>query len=151
MHKHKETFSRQKKNSSHNLTNVGRHSVFGTELRYGLEGRSGKEILHPSRLVLGPTQPVQWVPALFPGDKSARAWRWRSTPPPSAEVKERVQLYSFPLSGPPRTVLGRTLLVSFKWTNTNTATARKLWGYIQQCDTDTVRTEEVPSLKKKKR
>jgi hypothetical protein len=51
---------------------------------------------------------VQWVPVLFLGVK--RSGRDVTHPPPSsAEVKGRVKLYLYSLSGPPRPVLGRTL------------------------------------------
>jgi len=36
----------------------------------------------PSRPALQPTQPpVQWVPASYPGGKTAGAWRYRPLPP----------------------------------------------------------------------
>jgi hypothetical protein len=54
---------------------------------------------HPSRPVLGPTQPpVQWVPTLFTRVKGPG--RGVEHPPPSgAEVKEKVKLYLYPPLG----------------------------------------------------
>jgi hypothetical protein len=46
------------------------------------------------------------------GGKVAGAWR-QPQPPPSAEVKERVELYLYSHSGPSWPVLGRTLSFSF--------------------------------------
>jgi len=79
-------------------------------------GRSGDRMrklarfLHPSRWTLVPTQPpVQWVPCLLHG----REWQQERcadhTPPPSAEIKDIVELSLFSLSGLSRPVRGRAL------------------------------------------
>ena len=58
---------------------MGRDSSVGVATRYGLddpgiESQFGRDFSHPSRPVLGPTQPpVQWVPGLFRG-KAAGKW-----------------------------------------------------------------------------
>ena len=84
---------------------MGRDSSVRIATRYGLDGpgiESGcwRDFPHPSRPALGPTQPpVQCVASLFPGGKTAGAWRWPPTPS-SAEVKERVELYFYSPSGP---------------------------------------------------
>jgi hypothetical protein len=62
------------------LIPMGRDSSVGIATRYGLDGpgiesRWGRDFLQPSRPALGPTQtPIQWVPGLFPGGKTAGAW-----------------------------------------------------------------------------
>ena len=67
----------------------------------GIESRWRRDLSHPSRQVLGPTQPaIQWVPDHLPGGKAA-------------EVKVRVELYIYSLSGPSWPVLGRTLPFTF--------------------------------------
>jgi hypothetical protein len=59
---------------------VGRYSSVGIATRYGLDGlgiefRWRRDFPHPSRPVLGPTQPpIQRVLGLFPGGKAAEAW-----------------------------------------------------------------------------
>jgi hypothetical protein len=58
---------------------VGRDSSVGIVTSNGLDGpriesRWARDILHPSRLALRPTQPsIQWVSGL-PGGKAAGAW-----------------------------------------------------------------------------
>jgi hypothetical protein len=60
---------------------MGRDSVVGIAIRYGLDGlgiqpRWGLYFPHPSTQALGPNQlPVGWVLGLFPRGKAARAWR----------------------------------------------------------------------------
>jgi hypothetical protein len=96
------------------MRSEGRDSSVGIATRYGLDGpgiecRLGRDYPHPSRPALGPTQlPIQWVPDLFPGGKAAGAWLWPPTPP-SAEIKERLELYLYSPSGSSWPVLGRTL------------------------------------------
>ena len=104
----------QKKNPGYATVGRDRDTPVGIATRYGLEGPGieswwGRDFSHPSRTDLRPTQPpIQWVPGLFPGGKAAGAWRWPHTPS-SAEVKERVELYLYSLSGPLRPVLGWTV------------------------------------------
>ena len=63
------------------ITNVGRDSSVGIAARYGLDGpgiefRCGRDTWHPSRTVLGPTQPpVKWTPGIFPKCRAAGVYR----------------------------------------------------------------------------
>jgi hypothetical protein len=58
---------------------MGQNSAVGIATRYeldgrGIESRKGKGFLYPSSLALRSTKlPVQWVLALFPGDKTTGA------------------------------------------------------------------------------
>ena len=87
-------------------SNLGRDSSVGIVIRYGLDGPGIEALVgrrdfpHPSRPALGPTQPpVQWGTGSFPGVK--RPGRGVDhTPPPCAEVKERVELYLYSPSRP---------------------------------------------------
>jgi hypothetical protein len=87
-----------------------RDSVVGIATRYGLdvpgiESKWGRDFLHLSRRALGPTQPpVQWIPGLL-GVKRHRCGT-DHPPPPSAELKERAELYLYSPSGPSWPVLG---------------------------------------------
>jgi hypothetical protein len=66
-----------------------------------------------SRLALGPTQPTtQWVPGISRGVKQPGC-SVDHPPPSSTEVKERVELYLYSLSGPLWPVLGWTLPLPF--------------------------------------
>jgi hypothetical protein len=84
-------------------------SVFTS--RYGLDGpeiesRWGRDFLHLSRPALRPTQPpVQWVPGFSRG-KERPGRDADNPPPPSAEVKETVELYLYSPSGPSCPFLG---------------------------------------------
>jgi hypothetical protein len=85
-----------------------------TPTYYGLEGqgietRWGRGFPHQYRPALWLTQsPVKWVPVLFPGGKVGGAWLRPSTQS-SAEVKERVEQYLYPPSGPSWPVIAWTL------------------------------------------
>jgi len=98
---------------------VGRDSSVTIVTRYGLDGpgiesRWGRNIPHPSRSALRPTQPpIQLVPGLSPGVKAAWTWRWPPTPY-CAGVKERVKLYLYP--PPPLWVFVVCYSVNFTWT-----------------------------------
>ena len=83
-------------------------------------GRSGDRITLSTRF----SAPVQTVPGThpasytvgtgsFPGVKRPGAWRWPSTPPSSAEVKERVELYLYYTSGLSWPVIGLLLAILY--------------------------------------
>jgi hypothetical protein len=82
---------------------MGRDSLVGIATRYqlngsGLESRWERDFPHPSRTALEPSQsPVQWVPCLSRGYGRGVAF---ITTSPSAEVKERLELYLYSPSGP---------------------------------------------------
>jgi hypothetical protein len=84
--------------------------VVSIATRYGLDGkgienRRGQEFPHQSRRPWrSPSLPYDGY-RVFPGGKTAKAWRWPPTPP-TAEVKERVELYIYSPSGPSWPVLG---------------------------------------------
>ena len=93
---------------------MSRDGSVGIATRYGLDGlgtesRWGRYFPHPSVPALGPNQPtIHGVTASFPGGTEAWAWRWPLTPS-STDVKERVELYVYSLSGPSWRVIGRVL------------------------------------------
>ena len=96
---------------SFTLPNVGGpryRSRYSASLRE-IECQWGRDCPHTSRPALGPTQPpIELYPLSFPGVK----WTGRvdgHPPPSSAKVKERVELYLYPLPGPPWPLLGWTL------------------------------------------
>jgi len=86
------------------FTSRSRDSAVGIATRNGLDGpgiesRWGRDFSHPSRPVLGLTQPpIQWVPG-FPGGKAAGGGV-DHPPTSSAVVKERVELYLYSPHGP---------------------------------------------------
>ena len=83
---------------------MGPESSVGIATRHGLDGpgiesRWRRDFPHLSRPAPEPTQPpVQWVPGLFARAEEAEAWHYHQIPS-SAEVKERVELYLYSLSG----------------------------------------------------
>jgi len=91
----------------------GPGSSVGIATDYGLDGPgsnpSGHEIFRPSRPALGPIQlPEKWVQGLSRG--KVRPGRAADhSPPSSAAVIGRVELYLYPPSGPHRACNGNTL------------------------------------------
>jgi hypothetical protein len=87
----------------------GRDSEVGTATARGqdgpwLESRWGRDFhgseAHPAACKLGTRS--------FPGGKAVEAWRWPPTPL-SAEVKEKVELYLYSLSGSSWPIPGQAL------------------------------------------
>jgi len=80
--------------------NTGRHSILRLSTGWmfqGIKSWWGRDFLHSSRLAVGIAQlPAQWISGLFPGGKAARSWPLSSIPL-IVEVKERVELYLYPL------------------------------------------------------
>jgi hypothetical protein len=98
---------------------MGRDSVVGIATCFGLncpgiKSRWGRDILHPSRLVLGPTHtPKNTSSGSFPGSKLAGTWSWQPTPFSTEVIKERLGLYPYSPSRPSLPVLGWTSPLSF--------------------------------------
>ena len=93
------------------------YNVVSMKTQYRLDGPGikswwGRGIPRLSKLALGPIQPpVQWVLGLFLTVK--QQGRGVGHPSPSsAKVKERVELYTYSLSGPSWPVLECTLPLS---------------------------------------
>jgi hypothetical protein len=104
--------------SKHNCKmTMGRDSLVGIATRYELGG-PWIESRWESDIFLARSDRPLYPPGLlcngylvFPGGKSAGAWRWTPpSPTSSAEVKERVEIYLYYPSGPSWPVLGWTLL-----------------------------------------
>ena len=99
----------------------GRDNSVGIATRYsldcpGIESLWRRDFLHTSGQKLWPTQPpMQWVPGPIPGHKADGAWCWPSTPP-SAGVKERVELYLYSPSELSWPVLGSNFLTLIYFT-----------------------------------
>ena len=63
----------------------------------------------PIQTDFGAHPTVHWVPEHLLGGKAVGAWRSPPTPPPNAEVKERVELYLYSTSAPSWHVIDRHL------------------------------------------
>ena len=105
------------------LLEVDRNNSVGIATRYVLDGpridsrRGGARFSAPAQTDPG-AHPASCtcVPGLFLEGKTAGAWCWPPTPS-IVEVKERVELYLYSLSGPSWPVLGWTLplLLPFRY------------------------------------
>ena len=87
------------------ILHMGRDKVVGTATRYRLDGPEIESHWRRDFPALGPTQPpILWVPGVFPEGNTAGCGG-DHPPPCSAEVKERVIVHVYCLSGPPWPVL----------------------------------------------
>jgi len=93
---------------------MGREGAVGLATCYGLDGpgiefRWRRDIPHPSKMALGPTQPpVQWILGHYWGVKLLGCGVNHPTPP-SAKIQEREERYFYSPSGPSWPVLGINL------------------------------------------
>jgi len=90
-----------------------RDSSVGIATRYGLDGpeiesRWKRDFPYRPERTWSPPSLQYNAYQVFPRGKAAGAWPWPPTPS-NAEVKERVELYLYSLSGPSWPVLGWTL------------------------------------------
>ena len=122
-----------------------RDSSGGIATRYGTDGpwmesRQGRDFLHPSRPILRSIQPpIQWVQGLFPVEK----WPGRGVnhpPPSSAEVKERVELYT---STPPLWAFMACSMLNF--TVFLTFTSTKSFGRLSKPQSPTHQSPPRPA------
>ena len=82
------------------LSESGPGSVVGIATAYGLDGpgiecRWGRDFPHLSRPALRPTQPPVHGYRLFPGGEVLPGRDADPSPPSSAEVKNRIELYLY--------------------------------------------------------
>ena len=99
------------------MCETGERSRYSDSLRAGRSGvRIPVEARFSAPVHTGPgAHPASYTGyRVFPGGKTAGAWRWPSTPS-SAEVKENVELYLYSLSGPSWPILGWTLRLPLLW------------------------------------
>ena len=82
---------------------MGRDSSVGIANRYGLDSLGIESPWEAS--LSAPVQTGPGAHSVFLGGEAGGAWRWPSTPP-SAKVKERVELYIYSTSRPSWLILG---------------------------------------------